>query len=77
MNTYPRYIWKSRIGTITILFLPEAEAWGIEIRGTVWDQAETPEDCASNVFSHVTCCSEWDDSSEESPEDLSDWTEIR
>lgn len=73
MKPFPRYVWKSRIGTITIRFLPEAGKWGIEIHGTVWDLGDTPEDCVSNVYSHVTCCSEWDDCPQDSPDSLADW----
>ena len=72
-------MWKYRspIGTIYIVYLPELRRYGTVYDGTVRETCDKPEANADNVYMQCTGCYDWDslDISRLSvPTGLSDWT---
>lgn len=54
------WTYNSPIGLMRIWLDNRMGKWALEISGTVYGHFRTPEDAASDVYSFVTGCFEWD-----------------
>ena len=69
------WVYHSQIGDLFIKQLDDGR-FGFLYNGTVWESCSTPQAEADNIFCHVTGCSEWDNSTFDSPSDLSGWENV-
>lgn len=70
-------MWKydSPIGPLYIKHLTDG-LYGLEYDGTIWEECDTPQAEADNVYMQCTGCSDWDlfnASNTDIPTDLSEW----
>lgn len=69
------WVYHSAIGDLIIKRLPNGQ-YGLEFDGIIWESCHSPQAEADNVYCHVTGCSDWDESDECGPCDLSEWKRL-